>query len=80
MPISSTPFDEARIAELERQVQGLLANQEALRLRFEPLEDRFSTLNTPVWKRLLFRADGWGPWHTIRQEPHWRPWRRWWRS
>lgn len=43
-------------------------------------DDRFDTLNTPLWKRVLFRLDGWGPWHTLRDAPRWRPWRRFYTS
>lgn len=65
---------EARITSLEANVHGDLAH------RLRRVEDRFDTLNTPVWKRIVFRADGWGPWHTLRDAPRWRPWRRFWRS
>lgn len=73
---------DERIAEVERQVRSLQVNVEADRLTFEhEVRDRFSTLNTPVWKRLLFRIDGWGPWHIVRRDgPRWRPWHRWWVS
>lgn len=69
-----------RITELERQVRSLIENQEADRLRLEHIEDFFRTADTPLWKRIVFRLDGWGPWFRIRGEPRWRPWRRWWRS
>lgn len=79
MPLSSEGSD--RIEDIERQVETIQRNMAAERLRFEhEVSDRFSTLNTPAWKRLLFRLDGWGPWHTVRESPKWRPWRRWWVS
>lgn len=35
---------------------------------------RFDTLQTPFWKRVLFWLDGW-PWHDLNAERrHWRPW------
>ena len=72
---------EERVAELERQLSTLATNVAADKLAFEnEVRNRFSTLNTPVWKRLWFRIDGWGPWHTVRERPRWRPWRRWWVS
>lgn len=79
------PHEGARMstddhAECDRQIAALWDNVRALMAQFEPYADRFSTLNTPRWKRLVFRIDGWGPWHVIRSEPRWRPWRRWWRS
>jgi molecular chaperone GrpE (heat shock protein) len=72
---------ETRIAELERQIQTIHANMAAERERYEnEVFNRFSTLNTNIFKRLLFRIDGWGPWHIVREAPRWRPWRRWWTS
>lgn len=44
------------------------------------IEKRFETLNSPLWKRLLFRIDGWPAWHYVAQKPRWRPWHRWFRS
>lgn len=63
--------------ELESSVRGRLASLEQFRIDFFK---RLDTLNTPVWRRFLFRIDGWGPWHIVSQHPRWRPWRRWWTS
>lgn len=72
---------EERVKECERQIEQLHAEDAALRAVYEnKVFNRFSTLNTPVWKRLLFRIDGWGPWHIVRDSPKWRPWRNWWVS
>lgn len=72
---------DERVAQLERQWENHVANHAADRERYEnEVYNRFSTLNTPVWKRLVFRIDGWGPWHTVRESPRWRPWRRRWTS
>jgi hypothetical protein len=44
------------------------ANALADRIRYDnEVFNRFSTLNTPRWKRLVFRIDGWGPWHRSRR-------------
>lgn len=73
--------DRERIEEIERQIASLRDNAEAARVRYEnEVFNRFSTLNTPRWKRLLFRIDGWGPWHVVREKPRWRPWRHWYTS
>lgn len=43
-------------------------------------DQRFDTLQTPIWKRVIFWLDGW-PWNDLNAEkPKWRPWRRWWTS
>jgi hypothetical protein len=45
------------------------------------MDQRFDTLQTRLWKRLLFRLDGWPGQNDLNAEaPAWRPWRRWWRS
>ena len=36
---------------------------------------RFDTLQTPWWKRLLFAIDGW-PWYDLNGRQAWRPWHR----
>lgn len=56
-----------RVAELERTVNDH--------------EQRFDTLQTSLWKRMLFRLDGWPGQRDLNAEaPAWRPWRSWWRS
>jgi len=56
-----------RVGELER-----LARDQAKRL---------DTLQSPAWRRLLYRLDGWpGQLDLNAPAPAWRPWRRWWRS
>ena len=51
-----------------------------LRNRVRLLEKMIDTRNTPLWKRALFRLDGWPRWTVVADKPAWRPWRRWWRS
>lgn len=56
-----------RVGELERLVSDL--------------SQRFDTLQTPLWKRTLFRLDGWpGQCDLNAEAPASRPWRRWYRS
>lgn len=72
---------EERVADLERWRKSHTENHIADREQYEnDVFNRFSTLNSPMWKRMVFRLDGWGPWHTVREHPRWRPWRRWWTS
>lgn len=49
--------------------------------RLRKHDDRFDTLNTFFLRRWFMRwIDGWGPWHTLRDAPRWRPWRRFYTS
>jgi hypothetical protein len=45
--------------------------------RLEKIED---TRGSPLWKRLLFRLDGWPRAGVLAAAPRWRPWRRLWTS
>lgn len=50
-----------RITQLEQQVSDFA--------------QRFDTLQTPFWKRMLFWIDGW-PWHDLNGIQKHRPWHR----
>ena len=65
---------------IEQQIFDLRADRDAISLRLEQVESVLKPAATPMWKRLIFRIDGWGPWWQNREEPRWRPWRRWWTS
>lgn len=80
-----------QVANLQTQVDSLLVNVDGVRVdgrvvspglqqRVRQMEKRFDTGDSPGWKRLLFRFDGWGPWFQLRKKPRWRPWRMWWTS
>jgi hypothetical protein len=61
-------MDEARFASIE-------VNMEQLQHRVRDLEKRFDTLQTPLWKRLWFRIDGWpGMKNLNATKRSWRPW------
>ena len=54
---------------------------ESVQQRLDALEkavsdhsQRFDTLQTPWWKRVLFWIDGW-PWHDLNGERKPRPWK-----
>src|SRR5688572_15211321 len=76
----ASPVPGSVLSSLEQRIESLELNLGEHDRRIRAMEDRFDTLNTPRWRRLLFRLDGWGPWHTLREHPRWRPWRRWWTS
>jgi hypothetical protein len=71
---------EQRLADLDAQIESLLVNVQQHAVRVRVLEDRFDTRDTPLWKRIVFRLDGWPAWHVVAEKPRWRPWRRWWTS
>jgi hypothetical protein len=45
--------------------------------RVRHIEDQLDTLGSPLWKRVLFRADGYEPWYVVDPRRRWRPWHRW---
>lgn len=65
----------------EALVASLLVRVEELERTVSELDQCLDTLQTPLWKRVLFRLDGWPGQRELNAErPAWRPWRRWWRS
>lgn len=78
-PVEGSP--EWRIANLEAQVASLLVNFAQVQRDHMRLNHILDTLNTSLWKRLLFRVDGWPAWWDEgKNGPRWRPWHRWWVS
>lgn len=68
-------------SNLEQRVASLEYNVAQLQYTASDHAQRFETLQTPIWKRLLFRIDGWpGQRNLNADRPGWRPWRRWWTS
>jgi hypothetical protein len=54
----------------------------SMTVRIEQLEreirdhaQRWDTLQTPWWKRVWFKIDGW-PWYDLNGKQAWRPWNR----
>lgn len=69
------------VAEAELHVQSLTARVGELELELRDHAQRLDTLQTPLWKRALFRLDGWPGMRDLNAErPARRPWRRWWTS
>lgn len=73
----SAPDDPA---SLRAEIESLKTNRDQQELRLRYLEKLLDTRATPLWRRVLFRLDGYGPWWQVRYPPRWRPWRKWWRS
>jgi len=67
--------------EAEVHVRSLTVRLDGLERASSDLVQRFDTLQTPLWKRILFRLDGWPGQNDLNAErPAWRPWRRRWTS
>jgi hypothetical protein len=59
---------------LASNIESLWVNINQLHQRTMDHEQRFDTLQTPWWKRLLFLLDGW-PWYDLNApRRRWRPW------
>lgn len=72
---------EQRVQDLETRMASHDGNYvQLVNERVRPMENRFDTGDSPWWKLLLFRIDGFGPWWQHRPVPRWRPWRRWFTS
>lgn len=68
-------------AEIEVHIASLTARVGELERIVSDHSQRFDTLQTRAWKRLLFWIDGWPGQRDLNADgPAWRPWRRWWRS
>ena len=65
---------------LNMEMESLKVNQDQHAYRIRLLEKMLDTRATPLWKRILFRLDGWPSWTTVVATPAWRPWRKWWTS
>lgn len=65
---------------MRAELDSLAFNDQQLAGRVRALEKMLDTRATPLWRRVVFRLDGWPPWPVVADKPQWRPWRRWWRS
>lgn len=63
------------LEEAERHVESLTIRVDGLEREVSDMRQRFDTLQTPAWKRLLFRIDGWpGQRDLNASRRSWRPW------
>lgn len=60
---------------IEAEIDSLMVNEVQLQQRVRDLEKRLDTLQTPLWKRIWFRIDGWpGQRNLNAPKRAWRPW------
>ncbi len=82
------PLRFASLADAEAAVNSLRVNDAEHARLLKVIQDVLDTRDTPLWRRVWFRLDGWQSWgriHTrlVRGEEikrAWRPWHRWLRS
>lgn len=61
--------------EIRALMPHVLARLDALEETTSDHAQRFDTLQTPLWKRLLFRLDGWPGQSNLNADRRaWRPW------
>lgn len=65
---------------MKAEIESLQVNQTEIYRRLRLVEKQLDTRATPLWRRILFRLDGWPSWTIVAQKPQWRPWRKWWTS
>lgn len=68
------------MASYRAELDSLAFNDEQLAGRLRQIEKMIDTRASPLWKRLMFRLDGWPPWYIVAAGPAWRPWRSRWTS
>jgi hypothetical protein len=64
------------LGEAEAHIVSLLARVQELERMVSDHAQRFDTLQTPLWKRVLFRLDGWPGQRDLNGVRSWRPWHR----
>lgn len=65
------------VASMEQEVISLRVRADELERIVSDHAQRFDTLQTRWWKRLLFRLDGWpGQMNLNANKRAWRPWRK----
>lgn len=64
--------------EAEQQLNSLTVRVEQMERMVSDHDQRFDTLQTPLWKRIWFRINGWPGIRDLNAPaPHRRPWHRW---
>lgn len=63
------------VSEAEVHIASLTVRVQELERLVSDQQQRFDTLQTPLWKRLWFRIDGWPGQRNLNAEGRaWRPW------
>lgn len=69
------------LEEVELHLISLTARMQVLEQAVRDQAERFDTLQTPLWRRIIFRLDGWPGQRDLNADsPSRRPWRKWWTS
>lgn len=63
------------LEEAAQHIESLTAQVRGLRLEVRDLTQRMDTMQTPIWRRIVFWLDGW-PWYNLNGEQRRRPWHR----
>ena len=59
----------------EAILESMRVNVEKMEQQLSDIEQRLDTLQTPLWKRIWFRIDGWPGQRNLNAEKRsWRPW------
>lgn len=61
--------------EIEMLMPHVLTRLDELERVQSDHAQRFDTLQTPLWKRVWFRIDGWPGQRDLNGKRAWRPWR-----
>lgn len=70
---SPSPREVNTLDDADTHVRSLWLNYRALAKRVRLLEKMIDTKDSPWWKRLAFRLDGWPPWYRVGPRSK-RPW------
>lgn len=62
---------------VDAEIASLKVNVEQLWQEVRDHAKRFDTLQTPLWKRVWFRVDGWPGQVNLNGTRRWRPWHGW---
>jgi hypothetical protein len=63
------------VSDRNAEIDSLQVNVDQLWGEVRDLQHRFDTLQTPMWKRLWFRIDGWPGIKNLNADKRaWRPW------
>jgi hypothetical protein len=66
------------LPEAELHIQSLTIRVQELERMVSDMDQRFDTLQSPLWKRVWFRVQGWPGQRDLNAKgPDHRPWHRW---
>jgi hypothetical protein len=63
------------MSDRDAEIDSLMVNVDQLWGELRDVQKRLDTLQTPLWKRLWFRIDGWPGMKNLNADKRaWRPW------